>query len=91
MAGLTKAQIDAHITAINTQLTAILADPDGTSLDYKIGDKAVNKDKKVQWLMKMLDNFTKTLTKLPAESIDSVEYGIDAYGKDRSEYIGDPD
>ena len=88
MAGLSKTQIDTLITKINTELNAIVDDPNA-NVNYAIGDKRVDKAGKVEWLMKMLDKFTDLLKKIPAESVDSVEFEVNEFGKDVSDYVGE--
>jgi hypothetical protein len=78
----------AILTAIDTQIAAIVADPDDI-VSYRIGDKQVSKSEKMEYLLKAREVYQKIVEKEPYEDIRHIALDFDEFGIDESELIGD--
>lgn len=76
------------ISALDTQILAIINDPDGIS-DYKIGDKTVNRSKKLDYLLKTRETYQKFANSEPYENVQQIALEYDEFGQDTSEYHGE--
>jgi hypothetical protein len=83
---LSEEEIRAKIEAIQSELEQLVQNP---QVDYQIGQKKVTASQKQEQLMKQLSYWEQKLKEIPGQSIDSVDFEIDKYGRDNSDYSED--
>jgi hypothetical protein len=83
---LSEEEIIARIEAIQSELEQLVQNP---QVDYQIGQKKVTASQKQEQLMKQLSYWEQKLKEIPEQSIDSVDFEIDKYGNDISDYSED--
>ena len=83
---LSEEEIRAKIEAIQSELEQLVQNP---QVDYQIGQKKVTASQKQEQLMKQLSYWEQKLKEIPEQSIDSVDFEIDKYGNDISDYSED--
>ena len=83
---LSEEEIRAKIEAIQSELEQLVQNP---QVDYQIGQKKVTASQKQEQLMKQLSYWEQKLKEILEQSIDSVDFEIDKYGNDISDYSED--
>lgn len=83
---LSEEEIRAKIDDINTELAQLAENPE---VDYQIGQKRVSASQKQEQLLKQLQYWEQKLKELPSQSVDSFDFEVDQFGRDKSEYSGD--
>lgn len=82
---------DSIIAEIDIQILALVKDPSKLK-DYKIGDKEVDRSVVLKELRATRDFYTELLVeKTPEEDTRLLAELVDDFGKNNSEYIGEPD
>lgn len=84
----TKAELIAKIEALNTSIDALTS---SDVMSYKVGDFQVSKSQYAEHLVKQRDYYQKLLDGIAEENVSAVDYDIDRFGDDNSNYIGDSD
>ena len=82
------ADIQTKIDSIDTQIDILIAAPD-EFVSYQEGNRRISKKDKLDGLISLRAHYVKLLREFPAEYVEDNAYGIDRYGRDTSEYIGD--
>jgi len=65
------------------------------AIDYAVGVTGVNevvsidRRKIPEYWLKLMEHFKAQIDTAPAEAIDTFDFVVDGYGRDRSEYVGD--
>ena len=81
----TATDIQARIDAIDTQIDALIADPDAM-VSYRMGAKEVSRSEKLDGLLRLREHYVRVLAGIPSESLDSVALEISPFGEDLSKY-----
>jgi len=82
------ATVTAILAAIDTQIATLVASPDSIA-DYKIGDKTVRKSQILSTLLKAREQYRLAVESEPYEDVRHIALGVDEFGIDISEYVGD--
>jgi hypothetical protein len=83
---LSEEEIREKIEAIQSELNSLVQNP---QVDYQIGQKSVSASQKQEQLMKQLEYWEQKLKEIPHQSVDSYDFEVDQYGRDKSDYSGD--
>jgi len=76
------------LAAIDVKIAAIVASPDDIA-SYKLGQKSVNKSEILNTLLKARELYQSLAEVEPYEDIRHIAYGVDEFGVEISELIGD--
>lgn len=83
---LSESQIQEKIDAIHTKLDELRENP---QFNYQVGNKRVDAGQYHKMLLDELAYWEKKLKEIPKEDVSAVDYDIDQFGQDKSEYEGD--
>jgi hypothetical protein len=76
-------QLASIISAINTKLAG------GSIADWAVGTVRFNEGTSLETLFSYRDKTIEQLRKIPSESVDVLQDGVDALGHDWGEKVGD--
>lgn len=76
------------LAALDAKIATIIASPDDIA-SYKFGQKSVNKSEILNTLLKARAQYQAFAEVEPYEDIRHVALGVDEFGVDISEYIGE--
>lgn len=85
--GLDQTTLNTQLTAIQSAITAALANP---TANWRVGQVEFNQQDYLKYLMEMQEKLISLMRSEPSESIDTVQNGVDPLGHDYGEYLGEP-